>query len=286
VTDALNLRNPAYRDEEWIKTGYQRNINDRSTWAIRKIVELALKELGRLRSDRERMFARCLILRTAQWALDCRKVVPSAEKFRSQLLAFLEEMTLGSEQFERACEQRAAGPVSEALCLHQSAETLDSTYGRLAWQPPRLILTSPPYPGVHVVYHRWQIFGRRETPAPFWIAGTRDGAGASFYTFGDRHQSGLSDYFDTAFEAFKSIRRISDKRTTVAQIVAFSEPRWQLARYLQVMREAGFEEIQNGASVTAKGRTWRLVPNRKWYAGKQGRTASSSEVILFHRLTN
>src|SRR5258708_2547108 len=38
----LNLRKTTARDEEWIESGYLRNISGRSTWAIRKIVELAL----------------------------------------------------------------------------------------------------------------------------------------------------------------------------------------------------------------------------------------------------
>jgi hypothetical protein len=44
------------------------------------------------------------------------------------------------------------------------------------WMPPKLVLTSPPYPGVHVLYHRWQVDGRKETPLPFMIAGKLDGA--------------------------------------------------------------------------------------------------------------
>jgi len=282
VFEALNLRNPAPRDKEWINDGYQRNASNRFTWAIRKIVELALAQLTSLQTDRHRMFARCAILRTAQWALDCRKIVPSAAEFRSQFLIFLNEMVVGSEEFARACGNWPE--ITEPLCLHQSAITLDETYDQIGIETPRLVLTSPPYPGVHVVYHRWQIFGRRETPAAFWIAGTKDGAGASFYTFGDRHQEGLSNYFQTALDAFKTVAKIADKRTTIVQMVAFSEHEWQLKRYLALMNEAGFQEIPGDSSQDAPPRTWRSVPNRKWYASKQGRTASSSEVVLFHRL--
>lgn len=282
VFDALNLRNSPVRDNEWIDDGYQRNVSNRFTWAIRKIIELALGQLSSLHTDGQRMLARCAILRTAQWALDCRKAVPSAADFRIQFLIFLNEMVLGSKEFSRACERWP--DITEPLCLHQSAVTLDETYAHIGMESPRLVLTSPPYPGVHVVYHRWQIFGRRETPAAFWIAGTKDGAGASFYTFGDRHQDGLSNYFQTALDAFKAVAKIANKRTTVVQMVAFSEYGWQLARYLEVMNEAGFEEIPNDGLSNAPGRTWRAVPNRKWYATKQGKTPSSSEVVLFHRL--
>ena len=58
-------------------------------------------------------------------------------------------------------------------------------------QAPRLVLTSPPYPGVHVLYHRWQVDGRKEAPLPFMIANKLDGAGLSYYTMGDRKYPGL-----------------------------------------------------------------------------------------------
>jgi hypothetical protein len=121
--DALNLRNPAPRDKEWIEDGYQRNASNRYTWAIRKIVELALAQLSSLQTDRQRMFARCVILRTAQWALDCRKLVPSAADFRIQFRLFLNEMVRGSEEFGKACGLWPE--ITEPPCLHQSAVTLD-----------------------------------------------------------------------------------------------------------------------------------------------------------------
>jgi hypothetical protein len=280
----LNLRKTAIRDEEWIEDGYLRNISGRPMWAIRKIVELALGTVEDLRGERQRMFARCAILRTAQWALDCRSEVPSANQFRTQFLIFINEMILGANEFSRACRRWGSDSDIEPLCLHQSALTLSSTYSGVGLPSPRLVLTSPPYPGVHVLYHRWQIMGRRETPAPFWIAGTKDGAGASFYTFGDRHRPGLSNYFETALDSFKSVASIADKRTVVIQQLAFSERRTQLARYLRMMEDAGFQEMRREVSNAFPGRIWRSVPNRKWYATKQGNTASSSEVVLFHKL--
>lgn len=281
----LNLRTPAAPAEDWTESGYLRNITGRSTWRIRKIVELALKQLPSLGSDRQQTFGRCLILRTAQWALDCRKAVPRADEFRAHFLAFANEMVSGANEFSKACKKWGNKNL-ESICLHQSASTLDVTYKEIGLPPPRLVLTSPPYPGVHVLYHRWQVLGRRETPAPFWIAGTTDGAGASYYTFGDRHRPGLSNYFDTALDTFKSVASLCDEDTIVVQQVAFSDRHSQLRRYLRVMRQAGFEELQAKDSNEAPGRTWRSVPNRKWYATKQGSTASSAEVVLFHRLAS
>ena len=70
----------------------------------------------------------------------------------------------------------------------------------------RLVITSPPYPGVHVLYHRWQYRGRKETAAPYVIANVNDGSGGSFYTFGSRTPTGMQNYFATLEASFASIR--------------------------------------------------------------------------------
>src|SRR5207253_2823824 len=101
------------------------------------------------------------------------------------------------------------------------------------WLPAQLVLTSPPYPGVHVLYHRWQVCGRRETPAPYWIADQRDGAGESYYTFGSRQQDGLSTYFSTLLSTFSGIRALVGPGSLVVQLVGFSQPEWQLPLYLR-----------------------------------------------------
>jgi hypothetical protein len=149
---------------------------------------------------------------------------------------------------------------------------------------PKLVLTSPPYPGLHVLYHRWQVKGRRETPAPFWVAGTLDGDGASFYTFGDRKQHHLGRYFANVKAAFSSIHAVSGPETVIVQMVAFSEPEWQMPNYLRAMADAGFkEEHMAFTDDNPDGRMWRSVPGRKWYAMQLGPTGGSQEVVLFHK---
>ncbi len=279
----LNLRRPAIRDTEWIRRGYQRNINSKGTWPTRKTLELALARVAGLPEARQQQFARCVLLRTAQWALDCRTEAPTAAELRLQLKLLVNEMIRGAEEYARVLCQHSPQP--RIACLHRSAAGLES---EPAWKTvgrPKLIITSPPYPGVHVLYHRWQIQGRRETPAPFWIAGTLDGRGSSFYTFGDRKQRHLTNYYDQAKAAFRSIARIATADTTVVQLVAFSDPTWHLPKYLEMMSEAGFAEIKfEGCSETADRRLWRSVPNRKWYATQRGEIGASKEVVLFHKL--
>jgi len=151
--------------------------------------------------------------------------------------------------------------------------------------PPKLIITSPPYPGIHVLYHRWQVLGRREAPAPYWIANTLDGAGSKFYTLGDRKEHELKSYFENLRAAFHSISLIADDRTNIVQMVAFAEPEWQLPRYLEVMRDCGLREFRlpNMGKLDEHGRLWRVVPNRKWHADQNVHSPGSREVVLIHR---
>jgi DNA methylase len=283
----LNLRRPRKCAEEWIQQGYHRNIEGRQTWAIRKILELAIDSVERLRTVAQKRFARAAILRTAQWALDCRSDVPSVERFREQLLEYLHEMTVGARTYRAVVGEANAScsfSGSRMLLLHRSAEGVEHCASVRKFGVPRLILTSPPYPGVHVVYHRWQVLGRKETPAPFWIANSVDGNGLSYYTFGDRHNPGLSTYFKTARATFESIARLADEQTLFVQMVAFSEPSWQLPTYLETLEAIGLSEIRLPQLATASdGRLWRTVPNRKWYAATRERQGAAREVVLLHR---
>lgn len=289
LNGSLNLRNPPMRADKWIKGGYQRNISSRKAWPIRKTLELVLAQIDRLPSERQQSFVRCVLLKTGQWALDCRRMIPSAGEFRKQFFINLSEMSEGAKEFStRALDAdnryRTFKPF-QLLCLNRSAIDIDSEPELAGTPAPKLILTSPPYPGVHVLYHRWQVQGRKETPAPFWIADCLDGHGASFYTFGHREQPGLTNYYNHLYEAFASLARIADRSTLLVQMVAFSNPTWQFPKYLQVMKQAGFTEVKLPTLANSSdGRLWRCVPNRKWYADQKGAIPSSKEVVLFHRL--
>lgn len=289
VIPNLNMRRMANRPHDWIAAGYQRNISTRQTWPIRKALELALDQVSLLNSASQQNFVRAVLLRTGQWALDCRSDVPSAGEFRNRLEQFLDEMIEGVRAYRRVATlsdndspNNRSG--TRTLILHRSAEGIDDEPAITQYGPPKLVLTSPPYPGVHVLYHRWQILGRRETPAPFWITNTFDGNGLSYYTFGDRKNPNLRTYFDTAQLTFSSIARIAQRDTLIVQMVAFSDASWQLPKYLETMRAAGLEELKmSNASDSRDGRLWRIVPNRKWYADQRGSIGAAEEVVLFHR---
>lgn len=231
---------------------------------------------------RQRAFARCALLRLAQWALDCKDYpAPRRKKLARQFPLLVASLLTGLRDFVTEC--RGAGIPKHQISrnrilLHQSAASIDDRILGALGERPRLVFTSPPYPGVHVLYHRWQCFGRKETPAPYWIANVPDGNGASFYTGGSRTPTGLRNYFAGVISAFRAVCSIIAPDGLVIQLIGFADVPTQLPMYLAAMETAGFVEI-----APPDGRLTRRVANRKWYAKHKGVTPASNEVLLFHR---
>ena len=263
----------------WRQKGYFRHLDDSTTWRHRNIISIALKEIDHLGCLRLENFARCVILRSAQLSLDGRKSIMTIPELRKKILKHFDSMLMDMDHLRS--ELSGIGNALAPRIFKCNSGTLHENKIVAAEIPPRLIVTSPPYPGVHVLYHRWQVNGRRETPVPYWIANKLDGAGERYYTLGNRHEKELKTYFNNLESIFSSLSRISGPTTVLAQVVAFSEPDWQLPKYLEVMESAGFEEMTFQTAVHA--RIWRDVPNRKWHAERQERNTGSREVVLFHR---
>ena len=136
-----------------------------------------------------------------------------------------------------------------------------------------------------MLYHRWQVDGRKEAPLPFMIANKLDGAGSSYYTMGDRKYPELATYFANIEATMSSVAALADDSTIFVQMVAFSEPRGQLPRYLETMERLGLSELLLPALQGENdGRLWRSVPNRRWYSDQRGETPGSQEVVLIHRI--
>lgn len=234
---------------------------------------------------RQERFARCAVLRVGQWALDSRTRLPTEAQLVHAVGESVDEMLHGLREFvERARAHRIPKNrlTGRRLLLRRSAvgAEQDPRLYRVLRQP-RLVITSPPYPGVHVLYHRWQVHGRRETPAPYWFIGAKDGNSASYYTMGSRTSLGLDNYFASIVAAFRSVRAIVHPDAVVVQVVAFADADRQLPRFLAAMEAAGFcELLPKGVD---RADLWRIVPNRKWYNRTGASPVPARELLLFHR---
>ena len=249
-------------------------------YLLEKVVELPL--------PRQRSFVRCLLLRVYQWELDNSKHAHSIDEIIIKLRIQTKEMISGLNELVTAAQKRNIPKHlltgRRSLYCGSVEQVLQNIDFIMPNTKPKLVLTSPPYPGVHVLYHRWQIRGRKETPAPFWIANLHDNNKEAFYTMGGRSRQGIALYFQNITKTFSSIKSIIDPHALIVQFVAFSEPDSQLDSYLASMHSAGYKELLP-LKDPHSDRPFRIVPNRKWYARLNQNQCASKEILLFHKLT-
>jgi hypothetical protein len=281
IGSVIDIHRPSKPFADYEERGYYKHLDHPSRWRLRKAIEQGLEDAIALGTPRLEAFGRCVVLRTAQWALDGRRKQASIEEFRVSLQNYATDMVRGARDLRVAVKANGKNPV---IVLRRSAAGVETDKALASVRAPRLVVTSPPYPGVHVLYHRWQVDGRKEAPLPFMIANKLDGAGSSYYTMGDRKHRELATYFANIKATMSSVAKLADRETIVVQMLAFSEARWQLPRYLETMEEAGLTEIfLPSLKNEGDGRLWRSVPGRRWYSDQRGETPGSKEVVLLHR---
>ena len=275
--------------DEWTTSNYFRNIDSPELAGIRSVLLRARASLDTIYSTAGLSFARCVLLRAGQWALDMRQDTPSRADFLDKLIEMAEAMVEAAHQYRRDVQVADRSYVGRGFrrttVIRQALPGLaDRIEGRLP--TPKLILTSPPYPGVYVNYHRWKVLGRRETPAPFWLANELDGNGITHYTMAARLDSTLDRYFEQLESAFVDLARLADERTVLVQMVGFHDHEEHLSRYLATMERAGFTEFiaPELGKGSVDGRLWRGVPNRRWWVqdGTRG-VHTAQEVVLVHK---
>lgn len=242
---------------------------------------LHLKSTARAVKDRgARRLAFLTVLRVGQLCFDCRSVPPTPWKLVEKLRQVAKLIADRMASYAEACRRYEwpGGLRRNFRVIQCDAEKLVSHLVSSQIQPVSLILTSPPYPGVHVLYHRWQLYGRKETALPYHLLDLNDGAFESYYTFGSRQRADVV-YFEKLTKVFASLRRLATSSTIVAQVVGFANPARHLRQFREAMEAAGFEEIANPDLPENVIR--RIIPHRRWYAELQG---DRHEVLLLHRL--
>ncbi len=239
---------------------------------IKKVLALALRSLSALSEDATAL-ARCALLNVGQWALNGGGRQPTLTEFRDRLQTTVHEMLTGVEALDECVDGRFSPPV----LIYDSAARIGEHQPFAGGAKASLAITSPPYPGIHMLYHRWQVDGRRETAAPYWLAECNDGHGASFYNFAYRSENAADKYFAESLKTLTAVRQVLHDGAYFVQLIAFSNPKRHLPRYLANMEQAGFSEVRTDR------RTWRKVPSRRWHATLKGALSSSREVVLIHR---
>src|ERR1700730_17322035 len=94
---AVHIHKPSPRFADYAALGYYKHLEHPRRWRLRKAIEQALGRAIALGSPRLERFGRCVLLRTAQWALDGRSKQTSVEEFREGLETFGAEMLRGAQ---------------------------------------------------------------------------------------------------------------------------------------------------------------------------------------------
>ncbi len=262
--------------------GYLNNL----PWRIKKSVEIILEDIELLETEEKQRFAKCVLLKTAQWAIDCRTSTPTTKEFRAKFSCNLKILCNGIRELSNTIARYSNKKLPpNCFCINDSSEKInDCNELNLLPAKPKLVITSPPYIGVNILYHQWQVNGRKRTRTPFWIINSLDGLGGGHYTFGYHQNHAKRTYFEIAKKVFTSIHASIHDDGIVVQLVGFSNPKKYLEKYLEMMSDAGYEEV---SIITDKlnriKRIWRNVPNRKWYHRTKSDAPSSKEVLLIHR---
>ena len=190
---------------------------------LRQVIAAIRAQTDYLLTDNARRLARCALLRTSQWALDCTTTFPSVPLFRQRFVEITGELLKGLEELRGILADVSCGVRPQTACLNVAAADLHPSLWEAHIKPkPTLIVTSPPYPSVHVLYHRWQLKSRKEITTPYWIADQLDGHGEAYYMMGSRTPTGLDNYFRTIEASFARIHQVIATDALVLQLLAFS----------------------------------------------------------------
>lgn len=254
------------------------NMGDESLRHIAAPLVFIVKE-ARSENGEVGKLLRAFALSSGQWALDGRKRIPSKDEFLDRFEFVAQHFSSNITSFSQACQERwgssswhhfAQRRIGDSrLVLHREGSSGNKFDG---------LVTSPPYPGVHMLYGKWQILGRKETRAPQWIVGAKDLLQDSDFTLGPRRSS-EEEYFRAITEVFEATRPLLKDGALSVHMVGFSKPESQVMNYVKSVEAAGFREVNIADSESSDGRIWRSVPSRKFYAQSNNAAANTSKEV-------
>lgn len=244
-------------------------------------------QLAELPQGACRRFATGLLLKTSQWAFDGKQHLPTPTQFVGRMQEHFLVMRHGMVEFVEHMKAVGCSKVeigTRKKLRTQGAASLSREGFGLSGPGVSLVVTSPPYLGVHVLYNRWQLQGRRELHAPYYLTDCADLGFPSRYTIVPRASTSPDVYFESVCHAFKSVRNLLRPGAYVVQLVSFGNAATALPRYMDAMKSAGLEMCETYLH-TSGDLTWRSVPGRRWYArvGAVADSSAAQEVLLVHR---
>lgn len=275
-TIKFKVKNDRFLEKAFSLVNYK-GLGKKEILNFKKIIKgssFYLRKLKKIKNKKVNNFLRLLLLRTLQSSLHDIRPIADFNVFRNKIKSNSLDMLDGMKNFNEHLFNN-----KKKIKIYNKCSSTIHKISELKRNKAKLIVTSPPYPGINVPYARWQIHGRRNTTLPYLILGYKVPENKSIFNFQHPRNNKLDIYFATMKKIFSSIRKISTKKTILVQLVAFNS-NLNFRRYLQTLKDCGFKEIK----IKSKGHIWRKVPNRSWQARYvKGDIPASNEVLLMHR---
>jgi hypothetical protein len=251
--------------------------NDPEFRELFRVLETFVTMANQLRGETAKLL-QMIALSAGQWAIDGRREPVSPERLIERmrllgstvprLIAFwnqsLNETWGGSEW--RSEVKLFKGDTSDQLLniASESNQRFD------------LAISSPPYVGVHVLYAKWQLRGRKETHLPAFILGASPKP-ESFLTMGTR-KGGEAEYFERMGRVAEGLSLVMKPGSALVQLVGFNKSTTQLPKYIELFEVHGFSRIlPPNVEQTDLSRD---VPSRKWHANHMGELDTKKEHLL------
>ena len=235
-----------------------------------------LKRLKKIKNKKENDFLKLLLLRCLHSTLHDKRPIADFHVFKAKIRSNSLDMLEGMNSLDKYLIN-----YKNDFKIYNKCSSKAHNVKKLKSKNVKLILTSPPYPGINIPYARWQIHGRRNTTLPYLVLGFKIPENKSIFNFQNPRNQNLNIYFDTMKRIFTSLRKISSKKTIILQLVAFNNEKGVFKKYLKTMNKCGFKEIK----LKQNGHVWRKVPNRSWQARYvKGDIPAANEVLLAHKI--
>ena len=253
--------------------------NRKENWHIRNFIFDYVNKLKFLKNKKSKELANILLLRVIKRAINTSARVPKIAHVKNITIKYFRELLKDVRDFRSYCIKNK---VKINKITNYDVRDLQNKYSFKKLKNLDAVITSPPYPGVHIRYDRMQLNGTKVTDIHYLISQTSNKKGVNSYTFSDRTSLLDKKYFNMIRESFESIYEIASKDTYVIQLIGFKKKEL-LNKYLLTMELAGFKEISISVNNKKINRLWRKVKNRSFHAELKGDLDASNEVLLIHK---
>ena len=258
--------------------GIDERLNNKTNWPVRNYIVDYLNKVKFLKNKKSKELAIILLLRVVKRAFDRRDKTPQIGHVKNIIVKYKKDLLKNIENFK---EIKVKNKKNSIKVTNYDFRELKNKH-HFKKTKFNAIITSPPYPGVHIRYDRISLNGTRKTDIQYYISGTKPLEDVNSYTFSTRKSSLEPKYFRMIYDGFYSLRDVIDYSTIILQVVGFRDKK-MLRKYLNTMSLAGYEEYELRVNKRKRSRLWRKVKHRSFHATSKGDIPASEEVLLIHK---